>query len=178
MDERVINLIKAQNEEGLILLKQHYSGLMHYIVRNILESPEDVEECINDITVKIWRSIDSYSPKKSKFTTWLTVIARNTSLSHLKSKQKYSEKSEGLDENYIDPSTPEAHVLKRERTEELKKAIALLTHEEQHIFYRKYYYLQNTSQIAAELGRTERSIEGKLYRLRKKLQDNLGGDFR
>ena len=49
--------------------------------------------------------------------------------------------------------------------EELKDAIARLTHEEQHIFYRKYYYLQRTAQITAELGMTERFVEGKLYRL-------------
>ena len=55
---------------------------------------------------------------------------------------------------------------------------ALLTSQEQHIFSRKYYYLQRTAQIAAELGMTERSVEGKLYRLRKKLQKQLGGDFR
>lgn len=62
--------------------------------------------------------------------------------------------------------------------EELKKAIAALTYNERHIFYRKYYYMQRTGQIAAELGTTERSVEGKLYRIRKKLQNELGDDFR
>ena len=41
------------------------------------------------------------------------------------------------------------------------------------MFYRKYYYCQSTAQIAAELGLTERGVEGRLYRLRQK----LGGDF-
>ena len=35
------------------------------------------------------------------------------------------------------------------------------------LFYRKYYYLQPTAQIAAELGMTERAVEGRLYRLKK-----------
>lgn len=43
-------------------------------------------------------------------------------------------------------------------------------------FYRKYYYLQSTAQIARELGMTERAVEGKLYRLKKKLRNLLGGD--
>ena len=30
--------------------------------------------------------------------------------------------------------------------------------------------------IAAELGTTERAVEGRLYRIRKKLQKQLGGD--
>ena len=44
------------------------------------------------------------------------------------------------------------------------------------LFYRKYYYLQSTAQIAAELGLTERAVEGRLYRLRRRLRKALGGD--
>jgi RNA polymerase sigma-70 factor (ECF subfamily) len=91
-------------------------------------------------------------------------------------KSKYTEHDE-LKEETADKHSVEDDVLRRERAEELKCAIRTLSPEEQHIFYRKYYYLQRTSQIAAELGMTERSVEGRLYRLRKKLQKKLGGDF-
>ncbi|WP_417176253.1 sigma factor-like helix-turn-helix DNA-binding protein [Anaerotignum sp.] len=36
--------------------------------------------------------------------------------------------------------------------------------------------MQSTAQIARELGMTERAVEGKLYRLKKKLRNLLGGD--
>lgn len=38
------------------------------------------------------------------------------------------------------------------------------------LFYRKYYYMQSISQIAAEVGMSERSVEGRLYRLKQKLK--------
>ena len=44
------------------------------------------------------------------------------------------------------------------------------------LFYRKYYYRQSTAQIAAELGTTERAVEGRLYRIKKALREQLGGD--
>lgn len=141
-----------------------------------MENPEDTEECVSDIYIKIWNSIESYSLQKGKFTTWLTVVARNTALNYLKYKQHRNH--EELKEDAAGTSSLEEEVLRRERAEELKQAIATLSLEEQHLFYRKYYYLQKTAQIAAELGMTERSVEGKLYRLRKKLQQKLGGDFR
>jgi RNA polymerase sigma-70 factor (ECF subfamily) len=175
VNEKVVELIINQDQEGLRLLKQHYSGLMNYIVGNILENPQDIEDCINDIVIKIWRSIDSYSKEKSKFTTWLTVIARNTALNYLR-KQRIPH--EELKDNLIDSSSPEAIVIRKESLEELKEAIGRLTSKEQHLFYRKYYYMQRTAQIAAELGMTERSVERKLYRLRKKIQNELGGDFK
>ena len=167
MDEKIIELIRSSKDKGIMLMQQQYSGLMHYIVGGILQNESDIEECISDICVKVWNSIESYSPEKGKFSTWLTVISRNTALNYM--KRKYTDHDE-LKEETADTSSVEDDVLRRERTEELKCAIRTLSLEEQHIFYRKYYYLQLTSQIAAELGMTERSIEGKLYRLRKKLQ--------
>lgn len=125
--------------------------------------------------IKVWHSIESYSPLKGKFSTWLTAIARNTALNYLNRKYKIYDE---LPEHAAGSSSLEEEVLRRERAEELKRAIATLSLEEQHLFYRKYYYLQKTAQIAAELGMTERAVEGKLYRLCKKLQQKLGGDFR
>lgn len=175
MNDKIIELIRSQKDEGLRILQQQYSGLMHYIVGSILQNQNEIEECISDICIKVWHSIESYSPEKGKFSTWLTAISRNTALNYLKRK---AVEHDELKEETAGTSSLEDDVLRRERAEELKRAVSALSFEEQHIFYRKYYYLQQTAQIAAELGTTERSVEGKLYRLRKKLQKKLGGDFR
>ena len=57
------------------------------------------------------------------------------------------------------------------------KRPAELTAGEQLLFYRKYYYMQPTAQIAAELGITERAAEGRLYRIKQKLRRLLGGEL-
>ena len=67
-------------------------------------------------------------------------------------------------------------MLRRERIQALEQALNQLNRTDYLIFYRKYYYLQSTARIAAELGFSERAIEGRLYRIRKKLQKQLGGD--
>ncbi len=174
MEEKIIELIKSQNDEGLKLLVENYSGLIYYIVKNIVEDQENIEECMNDIYMKIWKSINSYSKEKSKFTTWITAISRNTAIDYYKQKQGIYEE---LREDFVDKYSTEDEVLKRENSDLLKEAINTLSSEEQQIFYRKYYFLQKTSQIAAELGLTERSVEGKLYRMRKKLQKKLRRDI-
>ena len=65
-----------------------------------------------------------------------------------------------------------------ERAAALGKALTTLSTGDLRLFYRKYYYLQPTACLAAELGLTERAVEGRLYRIRKKLQQELGGDWR
>ena len=52
-----------------------------------------------------------------------------------------------------------------------------LSREEEQLFFRKYYYCQSTAQMAAELSLTERAVEGRLYRLRQTLRQQLGGDL-
>ena len=67
-------------------------------------------------------------------------------------------------------------MLRQERIQRLQEAVNRLSARDRTLFYRKYYYLQSTARIAAELGTTERAVEGKLYRIRKRLQTLLGGD--
>ena len=68
-------------------------------------------------------------------------------------------------------------LLRQERSRLLARAVKSLTDGEQTLFDRKYYYCQSTAQIAAELGLTERGVEGRLYRLRQTLRQQLGGDL-
>ena len=70
MDEKIIELIRSSKDKGLMLMQQQYSGLMHYIVGGILQNESDIEECISDICIKVWHSIESYSSEKGKFSTW------------------------------------------------------------------------------------------------------------
>ena len=69
-------------------------------------------------------------------------------------------------------------LLRQERQTALQAALGQLSTGERLLFYRKYYYLQSTAQIASELGLTERAVEGRLYRLKRQLRKLLGGDER
>ena len=72
--------------------------------------------------------------------------------------------------------TPEERILRQERQKELTHAVDQLSQKDRMIFYRKYYYLHTTAQIASEIGMTERAVEGRLYRIKKRLRKLLGGD--
>ena len=74
-----------------------------------------------------------------------------------------------------DTKTPEDHLIEKENLEELKKALNSLDRLEAQILLRKYYYMQETRQIGAELGLSERAVEGRLYRIKKKMMKKMGG---
>ncbi len=184
-EAELIRLLCAREERGISLLQQQYGGLLHYVVRGILQVPQDVEECMNDIYLRIWERAASYQPEKGSLSVWLTVLARNLALDYAKSRSRRPEVPFAeLEEVFggenraaalisLQEASPEEIVLQKERMACWKHCLASLKPGERNLFYRRYYYLQSERQIGAELGMTERAVEGKLYRIRRKLQKRI-----
>lgn len=70
-----------------------------------------------------------------------------------------------------------APILHDQRDRALRRAVDGLSPWDRNLFLRKYYYYQSTAQMAAELGLTVRGVEERLYRIRKRLQKELRGDW-
>lgn len=177
-EEELIRLLCTREEKGLSLLQQEYGGLLHYVVWGILQVPQDVEECMNDIYLRIWEKADHYQTEKGTLRVWLTTVAKHAALDYAKSRNRrleipFSELEEMFGSS-LPESSPEEIVLQKERMADWKDCIASLKPGERNLFYRRYYYLQSERQIGAELGMTKRAVEGKLYRIRKKLQKKIG----
>ena len=177
MHEReIIELILNRDERGLSQLLLHYGPLMRYIIAPILDDGQDREECLSESAMRVWEKIEQFDDLRGSFTGWLTAIVRNTALNRAR-KSRNADFIEPLSDTTPSPEpTPEEAVLIAERKAALKRALDKLSSKERTLFYRKYYYLQSTAQIAGELGMTERAVEGKLYRLRMRLREMLGGE--
>ena len=176
MQENTVEwLLLEKNEQGMDALLLHYEPLMRYIIAPILQNPQDREDCLSEVSMRVWEKIGQFDGEKGSFHAWLTAITRNTALNH--ARRASGSSAEELSESTPSPElSPEEALLKKERQEALKTALSRLSYKDRLLFYRKYYYRQSTAQIAAELGMTERAVEGKLYRLKKQLRKSLGGE--
>lgn len=176
-EHQIIEGMKSENQESLRLFRLKYKPLILYILKPILNDERDIEECFSDITVTVWNNIQHYDRDKGTFTTWLTAISRNTAFNKARKQNRINQNEESVQENTPSPCiSPEESAIKKEQQRLLQKAITTLSKENQNLFYRKYYYMQSTSQIASELGLSERAVEGRLYRIKQILRKELGGD--
>lgn len=174
-ENTVERLLLEKNEQGMDALLLHYGPLMRYIIAPILQNPQDREDCLSEVSMRVWEKIGQFDGEKGSFHAWLTAITRNTALNH--ARRASGSSAEELSESTPSPElSPEEALLKKERQEALKTALSRLSYKYRLLFYRKYYYRQSTAQIAAELGMTERAVEGKLYRVKKQLRKSLGGE--
>ena len=173
-EQEIIELIAVRNERGMDAFLKHYGPLMRYIIAPILSNAEDREDCLSEAAMRVWDKIDRFDKDRGSFNAWLTAITRNTALNRLR---RTSNEDGEIPENTPAPEpTPEEQFLREERQAALRRALGQLSQAEKSLFYRKYYYLQSTAQIASELCMTERAVEGKLYRVKKRLRKMLGGE--
>ena len=150
---------------GAEALLRHYAPLMRYIIAPIVPDAQDREECLSDAALRVWEKFGTYDPARGSWTAWLTALTRNTALNRARKKSGGSEELSG-DLPSAEP-TPEERLLQQERRQALERALTALPQRDRLLFYRKYYYRQSTAQIAAELGTTERAVEGRLYRIKE-----------
>lgn len=170
----IIQLIRDRDPRGMDQLLLHFGPLMRYIIAPILSDQRDREECLSEAALKAWEGIERYDPARGSWKGWLTVLTRNTALNLARGLRS---KAGELTEDIPSPEpTPEEALLRRERLEELYRALNGLTSKDRTLIYRKYYYRQSTEQIARETGLTPRAVEGRLYRLKKQLRKRLGGE--
>jgi RNA polymerase sigma-70 factor (ECF subfamily) len=177
-DEKIIRLIISRDEKGLELLLEKYQSFILYLLHGMLASyPQDLEECFNDIRLKLWNNIESFDATRSSLKTYITHIVRNAAIDKIrkiKREQRYIDKTINFDEGYLgtvaNEQSAEEIVFNEENKKMFLSAIKKLKKKDQELFFRKYYYLQPNAQIAEELGRSEKTIEGRITKIRKKIK--------
>ncbi len=175
-ETEIIKQIQSRNEEGLTNLITYYSPLIKYVIAPILSNEQDREDCLNEVIMRIWDKIDLFDESRGSFKSYIIAIARNCALNRLRSTRY--DIFEPLTDSVPSPhSSPEEILLKKEARQKFLSVLDTLSSKDKALFYRKYYYLQSTMQIASEMSLSVRAVEGRLYRIRKRLQKILGGEF-
>lgn len=175
-EQEMIAQLLQKDERGMEALLLHYGPLMRYIIAPILPDPQDREECLSEVSMRVWSRVAQFDPARGSWTAWLTAITRNTARNYHRSAQNRRD-TQAIPESTPAPdASPEEAILQAERSAAVHNALGRLSPGDRALFYRKYYYLQSTAQIAAELGMTVRAVEGRLYRLKKQLRRMLGGE--
>lgn len=176
-EEEIIELIKRQEDAGLALLAERYGKLLTYIISGILrERAGDIEECVNDTYMKVWRNAEKFDFGRASLVTYLKVIARNTALNRLRDVKRHEEYRAGEELSEFADTVADAAasvenaVLRRERARLLGDVLRSLPDKERELMLRKYFYLQSSKTIAVAMGMTVNAVDTKLSRLRGKMR--------
>ncbi len=176
MDEDIRKLLADRDERAVELIARRYEKLIRYIIVTVLGNrPESVEECINDVYMKIWMKGHTFDCQKASFKTYLKAVARNTALNDLRKSRRLEELESGgeeeVQEGYIDyRQNLEQKIIFQEEVEILSRVLRELKKKDRELVLRRFYYLQSTKRIAEAMEMSENAVDSKLCRLRKKIE--------
>lgn len=85
-------MILDDPETGLRWAMREHAAMVRGILRRILPARErDVEECMADVFVALWRNAGQLSEQKIPVRAWLMVTARNTGINRYRFLQRREE---------------------------------------------------------------------------------------
>lgn len=175
--EEIVALLFERNEEVLEQISVQYGCLYKGILRQILNNPEDISECENDVLLAVWNSIPPNRP--NNFSAYICKLARNVSVNRFKYNNRAKRSSgytlvvEELCECIPDNSTEKEYnkVEREEINEIISNFVRELDAETRVLFVRRYFYLESVASLAERFEIPENRISVKLFRARNKLQD-------
>ena len=170
-DEQLLREMRKGNQEALQQMIQRYHRYLTTIIGNILGSGgsrEDIEELVQDTFYAIWnRAGEIRGPP------YLCTAARNRAKSHLrKNRPQFS--GGDLVEVPDELSNLEESAIRADLAQRVRAAIDRMRPRDREIFLRTYYYLQNSQEVAQEMGLSPNTVRSCLLRGRKVLQRTLG----
>ena len=150
-----------------------YTPFVMSVCLSYMKNREDAEDACQEVFFKIWKT-KSVFEDKSKYTTWLYSIARNTCLDLLKknSKHIHEEIPEALPDRN---NTPEKSYIAKEFEESVYSALGLLDTDMKAVLLLREKAGLSYSEIAETLGIAEGTVKSRISRAREVLLKKLEG---
>jgi RNA polymerase sigma-70 factor (ECF subfamily) len=84
-DEELALRAQAGSEQDFDALVNRYAPAVYRLARGITRGSQDAEDVVQETFLRAFKHLDSFSPSKATFKTWLLTIARNQSINVLSS---------------------------------------------------------------------------------------------
>ena len=174
-DSAIVDLYWAREERALTESDGKYGSYCRRIAANILNSPEDAEECVNDTWLRAWHAMPPHRP--GALGACLGKITRNLSLDRYKHSRaekrgggQVAAALEELGESVPGGTQPEQELAAAELSRVLDRFLRNLPEKDCCMFLRRYWYVDSIQEIALRYGMAEGSVKSNLFRVRQRLK--------
>ena len=170
---RVDEILNGKTE-SFALVVDKYKDKIFSLAMGMLKQREEAEETAQDVFVKIFKALPKFQ-RKAKFSTWMYRIAYNECISRLrKNKLRMVSTEDTFMNNLLAVEEKEDDWQEVElRSNLLHKALDKLPETERSLVH--FFYFENLSveEIARISSLSVSNVKTKLFRIRKKLFNQL-----
>lgn len=171
----LVSEIGKRNTNAFEFLMQEYTKPVYYLAHNIMVmncGKEDIEECVSDVFLEVWRKIGSFDEKRGSFKTWLLILAKHKALDYKRRAEKF--KAEPLvDEQAESPIDIEKQSLDRETQQLIVETIHTFNEVDKQLFIRRYFLGEEIPALIKSMGLSRSAVDNRLTRGRNKIKEAI-----
>lgn len=174
-DSQIVAALLQRNEGALDAIVTKYRRLYCDVLRQILDDPQDIEECANDALLAVWNSIPPHEPQN--LPAYICKLARRIGIDRLRyrTRQKRSGYDAALSE--LENCIPDHSSLLDGNGFHIRTVLSRFARDldpvTRVLFIRRYVYLETVESLAKRYHFSENTVAVRLYRARKKLKKVL-----
>ena len=183
-DGDIVALLFARDEQAVELCRMKYGGRCRAAAENILASPEDAEECLNDTWLRAWNAIPPDRPRY--LGAYLAAVTRRVALDRYRAET--AEKRGGgevplcLDElaeavgggeSWGSGGSPTDEETRDHLRDALNRFLAGEKPAARRIFIWRYWYAYPLAEVARLAGKSEGAVKMSLGRTKRRLKAYL-----
>lgn len=174
-DQELIALFLARSEEAVPALAAQYGPYCRAVAAQLLADPRDVDECLNDAWLSVWRAIPPTRPEH--FKGWLAAIVRNRALAM---GRENGRRPPTVDEAALElasclPPSPDpaGESEYRALADAVERFLRAQPRDARIAFVRRYWYADTVEDAARRLGWSVSKTKSVLFRTRNRLREYL-----
>jgi len=174
-DEKMIELMRSGDSEAFLNAMAKYKKLLWVIAGGILSNVgthEDIEECVSDVYVHLWKNLKAFDPRKGSLKTYLAVIAKNKAIDKYRqlTKIQIMELNEAISSSDDDLFE---YISRQGLFGELYDAIRSLEEPDKEILVRRFFFDETPSIISDKTTIPVKEVKNRLYQSKLRLRKIL-----
>ena len=168
-EKLLINGLRNNELSSFNQLYKMYAPNLMGVIMKIVKQQETAEDLLQEVFLKIKKSLNSYDEQKSRLFTWMLNITRNTALDHLRKKSSKQEKVNLIFEEAAAELENHAHSYNTD-TIGVKNLLQKLSPKQRHIldlsYFKGYTHEEIAEYMNMPLGSVKTSIRQAILKLR------------
>jgi len=182
VDAELVRRMRSKDERALGTFYDRWFPVVHGVVSRMLESPDDVEDVVEEAFWQAWRQAERFEVERGSVQTWLLTIARSRALDRLRARRRLREEplvdataaeADTSAPTPASPSDPLADAEHAERSRIVRAALADLPPEQREALELGYFGGLSQSEIAEQTGQPLGTIKTRMRLALQKLRERL-----
>lgn len=179
-DQELKKQMKDYPDECMRSIFDEYCNYVYVIAAARLKScgrSEDIEECVSDTFVEVFRKIDSLGERQGDLKGFIGVIAKRKAIDMFRRLSKKADTTVSTDDEGVRELSSGENIIESsemsERNQILLSKIKELGEPDTTIIIRQYYYNMTVAEIGKAISMTASAVQKRSIRAREKLKKML-----